>query len=116
VNILLDCDNVLADFTEYLLQLVGSTQVPADIREYDVFDTLTRIQRLTASMMLETEVFWGTIPPVPGALEAVETMRAANHRVICVTSPWEACRGWGNFRRKWLKREFDIPCKDVRIR
>ena len=110
---LLDCDGVLADFTDHLLTLIGSNLTLADITDWHFLKLLRPNERRAAYMLLEGEEFWATQPVVAGAREGVDAMRADGHHVVCVTAPWLTCKNWGYIRREWLKTHFDIEPDDI---
>lgn len=50
-----------------------------------------------------------------GAEDGVEAIREAGHEIYWVTTPWSPCKEWGQVRRDWLKRHFQVDPKDVVI-
>ena len=108
MRILVDCDGVLADFTNHLLTSIGSELTQADITGWDFFRFLSKGQARSARSRLKQPDFWETQPVLVGAQAAVAEFRESGHHVVCVTSPWPDCKQWGYVRHEWLKRHFDF--------
>lgn len=121
LRVLMDCDGPVADFTGYLLRLVGSSLTLADITDWDVFGFLEEEQKKEAYRILQESFFWRDLPVVDGARERIQEIKRAGHDIYWVTSSWPGCRTWASDREKWLKDNFDVHytrivvCADKRV-
>lgn len=112
---ILDVDGVVADFTSYMLKLVGSNKTLADIVDWDIFGFITPEEKKHALELLSTQAFWENQPLISGAVEGVAAIRSAGHKVLWCTSPWLDCVGWAYARRRWIQRYFDAASNDIII-
>lgn len=114
MQILIDCDGVLADFLGGLLAAINREQKqdfkPADCHSWDISKAYG-ISDSTIADIVERSGFCAGLVPLPGASAAVEQMRR-KHEVFCVTSPWNS-PNWMHERTVWLKRHFGIEHKNV---
>lgn len=110
---LIDVDGVCADFTDHLLRAIRSKLTLADIVDWNIFSYMDPEQKRTAEDILGSTEFWLTQPVISGAVDAVHAIRAADHKVLFVTSAWESCREWAWARKQWLKRVMAADYRDV---
>ncbi len=104
---LCDVDGVLADFTGYLLTLVGSALTIEDIVTWDIFDYMNEDEERAAKMLLKNDEFWRSQPVMEGAQEGFEHVRSVVDEMFWVTSPWDSCPTWLPARKAWLKEHFN---------
>lgn len=112
-EIAVDCDGVLANFTDTILRDIGSVYAMKDIARYEVRSYLTPEQDAQAKARWKTAEWWRTLPVVEGAQAGIEKIRSADLEPIIVTSPWVSCEGWEYARRAWLKEHFGITHSEV---
>lgn len=112
----LDADGVLLDFRGHfqkrLSERVGY-QVPISESEYDSFLLLDAAAKMAGEEMLRDPSFWSSMPPLPGAREAVRKLRALSIDIVVITAPWESCAEWLMARKICLRRNFGIPPEDI---
>lgn len=116
-RLLLDCDQVLADFVGAYLDTVadftGITYKREALPSWKIQDhlPLTKEQKRLVSDAVRSEGWCARIKPCAGAVEGF-----AEIRDICdvriVTSPWPG-NYWAGERIEWLHHYFDIPLKHV---
>ena len=103
--ILIDCDEVLADFVGAVLQLArgrGITASRADVTEWDIGKAIGWPGFASAVTYHVDAGLCGRLHEVPGAigwLRRVECEFGAERVFIC-TSPWNAA--WAGQRSQWL--------------
>ncbi len=91
--ILVDMDGVLADFengfiTQYKNLFPSQVPITVDQRkEFYVINDYPVAVRDTIEQVYHTPGFFKNLSPIPGAKEALETMRALHHEVFICTSP-----------------------------
>ena len=113
MEILLDVDGVVADFSGYLLRSVYSELTADDVICWDIMSLMTEEQRVMAIARLKSADWWLNQPVMLGAKEAVETLREDGHNIHWVTSPWYSCARWEWARRLWLDRHFGAKPQDI---
>lgn len=106
MRLLVDCDDVILNWSEHYdaslnrragvaqhfgdieaMLIVGSIRRSEEHTQWDLFADLTpEASRVVHSVLAEPR-FYADLQPIPGALEALEEMRAAGHEVHIVTSP-----------------------------
>jgi|SRR5690606_2798949 len=110
-RILLDCDNVLSDFTSSVLQLIeertGVSFSNEDIKTWNIFKAINRpdLEHILADA-IDREGLCIKMKPLPGAKELVDALRH-RYEVYVVTSPFLG-RGWAYERTRWLQCHFNI--------
>lgn len=116
--VLLDCDNVIADFTGAVLDLVHEYSdrryTHAHVVSYDILSVLpepTDVKR-TVWRRLRHPGVCERIRPHLDAFEGVKRLRDVAD-VHVVTTPLEGSDHWMAERAAWLKRHFDFSHKDV---
>lgn len=116
-RILLDCDGVLANFTEHMCDHIGrhcSRPDPTGFIEWDFLKHhLNDEQRAVVDVILKGHEFWYTQPIIPGAKRAVDRFLDAGHDVHIVTTPWRSCYGWIDVREAWIKHHLGIGHSNV---
>ena len=129
ITIAVDCDGVLADFLGGYIRsvhrLTGELLPREEIDSYYIERTaaFARIQQAHAETHpdLHRDVvdricsrWWcHDLQPLPGAREGLDALRAAGHRVVCVTSPWFSSPYWQYERHHWLARHMAFAPGDV---
>ena len=108
MKILLDVDGVLADFAGAFLKILNR-QTGRKHRESDV--TSFAFGECVCPEPLEEAAVWdevaatpalvGNLDEYPGAMAALESLRA-KHEVLAVTTPNYGCPRWMWERRNWL--------------
>lgn len=112
-RILIDADDVLADFMGAALKLINDT-LGADyqrhqIDKWDIFDALgIPEQQFILDDAVINNRFCANIEPIPGAREMVDRLQHAFGNVYVVTSPYDA-PNWMNERQKWLEEHMGVP-------
>lgn len=116
--ILLDCDDVLADFATPALGLVAVLGGPALTPEKRF---QWEIGELLNDLPAAKEQFWSTLSE-PGWCSQLEPYADASHavqelqklgEVVVVTSPLKRSRTWMHERTDWLKKHFGIEHSHV---
>ena len=111
----LDVDGVVCGFSPHLfktLELDGFdvASLPEEIYTvWDIFSLMPPDMKRHAFDLLSHHLWWEGIPVIEGAIEGVQSIRDAGHRIHWITSPWTACFGWANARSNWLDAHFDHP-------
>lgn len=113
MDILLDVDGVVADFSGYLLESVYSDLTADDVTCWDIMSLMTDEQRVMAKHKLKNPIWWFEQPVLAGAKEGVEFLQQDGHQIHWVTSPWHSCNGWESARRDWLHQYFKAEPKDI---
>ena len=114
LQIALDVDGVLADFSTGALRVVeevtGKRFVPADITAWD----FTKVLGLSASEASAVKKaiggkrgFAAALAPYSHARQGVRRLRELGE-VFCVTSPWDSNTWWCSERESWLALHFGI--------
>lgn len=93
--IALDCDGVLLDYNLAFARRWGqfTGTYPEEIDPLAYWHTERwNITRLTGERLvhwqsfLNREEFWSTLPPLPGAVSACESLRENGYQLVCVTA------------------------------
>lgn len=110
--ILCDCDEVLSDCVNPLLdivfQLTGERYKKDDMTKWDVLESIRRPDLSAAFHALCSKPgFCESFPILPGAQEGFEMIDALG-TVIIVTSPMSV-PSWTYERTRWLDKHFSIP-------
>jgi 5'(3')-deoxyribonucleotidase len=114
-RVIIDCDGVLNMFCDQILRACGSSLTMADITEWEIMNFLNEQQKESFLMLALCREFWRATPVMPQAQSGVGLLLDAQHEVICATSPWDTCVGWGYERREWLKKHFGFHKHDIVI-
>ena len=116
-RVLLDADEVLADFQGSVLGIIsrvtGKPVCPSDCKQWDFFSQFLQTPEHHAEAMSEVGLpgFCASIAPLPGAQEGVARLREVAD-VYVVTSPFDSTP-WVQERYAWLWEHFQIPRKHV---
>lgn len=106
---LVDVDGVVADFSQHVIDSVGSSLTVADITRWDIFGLIEEAdgsaKKVAALAAMEDMQFWNTLPIMEGAVEGLKELRKT-YDVFWVTSPWPTCHGWDVARRNWIVKNF----------
>jgi 5'(3')-deoxyribonucleotidase len=104
MRILLDVDGVLADFLGVVLDLFDGSVKREDFKDWG-FSNMTKVQREVLHHAMGESKFWGSVKPIPGAVDGVKRLRE-NSDVFFLTSPWLSCKTWGYHRYNFLRHFF----------
>lgn len=114
--ILLDVDEVLADFESPYLRIVnevaGLNIRPEDRTEWEVLATVPEEFHEAIRERAQEEGFCRNLAILPGAQDAVEKLRAIG-QVYAVTSPWDGHKTWCWERTEWLKEHLGFKKTEV---
>ena len=115
-RILIDVDEVLADFQTPVLkvmsQLFGSDVRKEHFKTWDIFENLTKEQVQSVFSHINVTGFCSALEPTPGSQDAIEKLKGLGD-VYIVTSPVLSSPTWVHERSEWLWRYFSIPSKHV---
>lgn len=112
---LIDCDQCLQATYRYILDQYVPRLFGQPITEWDLLEMLTEDEHRLVIKGLKDPMTWFRAPPLDGAQEGVDKLRLHGFEPVVVTAPWDSCKEWGHYRRKWLKRKFDISREQVII-
>jgi 5'(3')-deoxyribonucleotidase len=114
IEIALDCDGVLSDFTSGALRVVeeitGRRYEPVDVGEFDftkALDLSACEARAVKEAIGSRRGFCASLAPYPKARQGVRRLRELGD-VFCVTSPWDTNSWWRAEREAWLALHFGI--------
>lgn len=114
IQINLDCDGLLSDFTLGALAVVeevtGRRYVPSDVGAFDFTTALGLSERETfqvKEIIGSRRGFCAALLPYPEALQGVHRLRELGD-IVCVTSPWDSNPWWRDEREAWLALHFGI--------
>ncbi len=114
IQVALDCDGVLADFTSGALRVVeevtGRRHVLTDVTEEDFAKALglsARETREVRAAIGSRRGFCTALAPYPRARQGVRRLRELGD-VFSVTSPWDTNPWWRDERDTWLALHFGI--------
>ena len=115
-TILVDCDGVLASFTDAYLDLVydvtGKRIDPNEVTNFkinrspffvELEKTFPRLRQTIDRIITTDRHFVYSLALIDGAQDGLELLREAGHRVVCVTSPWAGSEFWHHERHDWLE-------------
>ena len=108
--LLLDCDEVLCDFSGEVLRLaqkLNLTMPPENAVEWDLFNAFPPEEALCLRQEVSKRGFCLNLPPFPAAQEAVKHLHYIGATIVCVTSPWNGPY-WVYERQLWLQEHFQI--------
>lgn len=114
-RILIDMDNVLENlgdvWVDELNKRHGLSMTPEDITEWDMAKFYPTLTRNEVFAPLHDESTWLRVEPLPGAQEAVNTLKADGHDLVIVTASHPDTVKW---KYDWLARHFpSIKYKDI---
>ncbi|TXH11986.1 MAG: hypothetical protein E6R03_13735 [Hyphomicrobiaceae bacterium] len=112
-TILLDVDDVLADFPSHLAKRFNLPTWVLD--EYDVCRSISDIEKIDIKevhAVIGEEGFCGNMPVLPFAT-ALYSGLAEIGEVKILTAPWNTSRFWHFERLKWLEHHFKVHPTDV---
>jgi len=113
--ILVDVDEVLADFQSPSLKIMGEVTgrnyTLSDFKTWDIFEELTPEERDLVFDQIKQPGYATQLAPTPGSQEFVRELSKLGTLYI-VTSPF-ASPTWVYDRTKWLWDHFGIPSKRV---
>jgi len=112
VIIAIDCDGVLADFVGGVLDALGAAHTHEDVVCWDI-ELALGLKRGALAGIVSRPGWVASLRPIDGARDAVDALRAAGHRVVCVTTPWHTSPHWHRERHAWLEREFAFNSRDI---
>jgi len=107
---LIDCDEVLADFSGAVLAVAESEfgKLPDTLYDdWDFFKAFTPGQNEVLSTVIEQPGFCASLAPCEGARRGVGALRGKGLEVVCVTTPWHSST-WAYERQNWLQEHFGI--------
>ena len=112
LTILVDMDGVVADFDNYIVEkynlLHPESQIPKCLidnsRLIHPLQTEEYRDRLNDIMCLPN--FFAEIPVLPGAVEAVNAMKAEGHQIYFVTSPKTSNPTCADDKLRWIRKYF----------
>lgn len=112
--LLLDCDGILADFLQPLLDRVNEERGTAfqwtACDQWDI-GAAFGLDWKDLGRIVETPGFCASLPVYPGAVEGVAALQAT-HDIYCVTSPFSGPH-WMAERTAWLKQHFGFDKSHV---
>jgi len=114
-RLLVDVDEVLADFHtpvfDLAAKLFGKKLTSEDFDTWDLFDHFPKAERKALFNAMEQPGYCTSLPPLPGALEAIQELR--NYvDVYVVTSPFPSPT-WVSERYAWLHEHFNFKPSEV---
>lgn len=114
LQLALDVDGILSDFTSGALKLVeeitGRSYQSSDVKEFDFTKALNLSadeSRAVNDAIGSRQGFCASLLPYPLAQEGVRRLRELGD-VFCVTSPWDSNPWWRQERENWLALHFGI--------
>ena len=107
----LDLDGVEADWDGYLDSQLDLVPELHDFprqpdRGWNDFAKSDPRHKKAVYKILEHPEFYGSLKPIPGAIETVDEMRADGHDVIFVSSPWESNPMGYQAKADWLAKHY----------
>jgi len=106
MKILCDADGVAADMVPALFDAMKDNLKVEDFPDWNIFERFTKEQNEEKDEILGDPMFWANLPLVDGAKKAIRLLKAAGHDIVWVTAPWDACVGWEEARRFWIRENF----------
>lgn len=110
--ILLDCDDVLADFATPALKLVAELGGPTTRTGWDIGDMLEGVARDRFWETVSAPGWCAGLQPYPWALENVRALQKLGE-VVVVTTPLRRCPTWMFERTQWCKKHFGFEHSHV---
>lgn len=118
MRILLDCDGVMSDFIAHVLHEVNAElrtdHTHDDIDKWEMYEALAvpTETRAKVDQIVMSPGFCAGLPEIEGAREGVPALRAAGHKLYCVTAPFIG-HNWMPERVQWLRRHMGFDRKHV---
>ena len=113
--ILIDCDGCLSDFINPFLKaankVTGLNKTVHDLPGWDMLPMYPKESHETILNSIVQPGWCRNLPPIPGAREAVDSLRALG-KVYCVTAPWTSPT-WCWERTEWLKEHMGFDKHEV---
>lgn len=114
-QILVDMDNVLENlgdvWVDELNKRHGLSMTPDDITEWDMAKFYPMLSRDEVFAPLHDESTWFRVEPLPGAQDAIESLKADGHDIVVVTASHPDTVKW---KYDWLYRHFpSIKYRDI---
>lgn len=112
----LDCDGVISDMSTaacpLMSELLGRPYTVAEIQRWNFDHVLPEEQRPVFWARMGEPGFCRSIPPYPGAVEAVKRLEEVCDLYL-VTSPLPAGPTWAHERDEWAMQHFGIPRRRI---
>jgi 5'(3')-deoxyribonucleotidase len=117
--VLVDCDGVLADFTQAALDLVfeetGERHRPEDIKTWEIFETIgvgnKDLQKRTYDK-IKSKGQCFALSVYPEAQEGLKKLGEIAE-VVIVTAPFYGSETWVHERETWLEKHFKVDAHDI---
>lgn len=105
----LDLDGVMAGWDEYLDSQLDLVPELHDFprqpeRGWNSFADAAPEHKKAVYKILEHPEYYGSLEPIPGAVDAAKKMRADGHDVVFISSPWETNPMGYQAKADWLNR------------
>lgn len=116
--VLVDCDGVLADFTQAtldgVLKVSGRKYDRSDVTTWEIFDSLAETEDTKGAVygLLKGRGGCLGIPVLPGAVDGIQTLSNVAD-IIVVTSPFRGSETWVHERGLWLEKYFGSAISGV---
>jgi 5'-nucleotidase len=113
-TVLLDCDELLADYVGAYLRVVyectGRRYQHSDITAWNLQECLklSEPEFTRVELAIRRPGFCANLKVLPGAQAGVAKLRGNGDRVLVVTSPLRESMFWVEERYAWLEKHFDI--------
>lgn len=107
----LDLDGVMADWDGYLDSQLDLVPELADFprqpeRGWNSFADADPKHKKAVYEILEHPEFYGSLQPIPGAVDAYRKMRKDGHDVVFISSPWATNPMGFQAKANWLYKHF----------
>lgn len=109
-RILVDLDDTIADWSARydagLDAREGTENIPRshDQVAFDLFANRTPAEKRIIREVMADPGFYAELEPIPGAIEALYEMVAAEHQVFLVTSPWVSNPTCASDKLRWVEQ------------
>jgi len=111
-----DCDEVLANFTDTTLALLneykGSSHTRDQISEWDFINQFLPLEKKAFRETFNSHRLFSIIDPYQEAQEAIRELKQYV-KIYVVTSPMAEYHTWTRDREKWLLDHFDVKRNNV---
>jgi 5'(3')-deoxyribonucleotidase len=108
---LIDCDEILADFSKAVIALAthtfGSEMPEIPDNEWDIFNAFDDEQKAFLDDRISRKGFCADLPICDGAQQGVQRIRNTGCELVCVTTPWKSPT-WAYERQLWLTEHFNL--------